>query len=140
MDGIRCSALDIWTVAQTCYGEARGEGPLGMDAVAWVIRNRHDIHPRWKGRTLATICRAAYQFSCWNPGDPNRAALRTVSLDDRTFAVCLEATVGVIGGLVVSPVGRATHYYADTLREPPIWARGSPVAVVGHHIFFEGIS
>ena len=140
MNGIHCTAVDVWTVAQTCYGEARGGGSPGIYAVAWVIRNRHDYHKRFTGKTLASICRALHQFSCWNLGDPNRDKLRSVSLDDRSFVMCLQAVVEVVGGLVFSPVGRATHYYADTLDTPPAWATGSPVAVIGHHLFFEGIA
>ena len=140
MRGIHCSAVDVWTVAQTCYGEARGEGSPGIYAVAWVIRNRHEYHRSWKDRSLASICRALYQFSCWNPGDPNRDRLRGVSLDDRSFAICLQAAVEVMGGLVSSPVGRATHYHSDTLDTPPAWAIGSPVAVIGHHLFFGDIA
>lgn len=139
MEGIKCSAVDLWTVAQTAWGEARGEGSGGVYAVVWTIRNRHDIHPRWQGRNLASICRALYQYSVWNPGDVNRKLLNDVSLTDRIFVLCLQAAVEVMGGLVAPSVGRATHYYADTMGTPPSWAKGAPVAVVGHHLFFEGI-
>lgn len=140
MRGIRCSAVDLWTVAQTCYGEARGEGTPVMYAIAWVVRNRHEHHRRWQGRSLASMCRALHQFSCWDPENPNRARLSAVSLDEHTFVLCFQAAVEVIGGLVYSPVGRATHYYADTLAQPPPWATGSPVAIVGHYLFFEHIA
>lgn len=141
MNGIRATAQDIWTVAQTCWGEARGEGSPGIYAVAWVIRNRHDLHPRWKGKPLMAICRAPMQFSCWNPGDPNLNKLRDVSLDDRVFVLCLQAAVDVMGGLVSPSVGDATHYYAESMPSPPPWAeKHVPVAHVGHHLFFVGIA
>lgn len=139
MHGIQCSADDLWTVAQTCYGEARDEGSAVIYAVAWVVRNRREHHRRWQGRTFASICRAAYQFSCWDPGEANRRLLREVSLTDRGFVLCLQAAVEVLGGVVAPSAGRATHYYADTRDVPPQWATGSPVAVIGHHLFFEGI-
>jgi len=139
MAGIRLAALDLWTVAQTCWGEARGEGSAGIYAVAQVIRNRHEYHARWRGMSPRRICLAPFQFSCWLPSDPNLVKMQKVSCDDAVFVACLVAAAEVFGGSVMSSVGRATHYYADTI-PPPGWAIGSPVAVIGHHIFFEGIA
>ena len=140
MTGLRLSAHDLWTVAQTAWGEARGEGSPGIYAVVWVIRNRQEFHPRWRQKSLTHICRAPMQFSCFNPGDPNRPKLRTVSLDDRAFVLCLQAAVEVLGGLVSSSVGRATHYHAETLAVP-VWAEGhEPVCTIGHHIFYSDIA
>ena len=74
-------ALD--TLARTVWGEARGEGEAGMAAVAAVIRNRIDVSAAhggkyWWGRDWISVCQARSQFSCWNPGDPNRAKLLAV--------------------------------------------------------------
>ena len=33
---------DKFVMAQTIWGEARGESSLGQEAVAWVIKNRRD--------------------------------------------------------------------------------------------------
>ena len=33
---------DKFVMAQTMWGEARGESSLGQEAVAWVIKNRRD--------------------------------------------------------------------------------------------------
>lgn len=68
---------DLDTVALTVWGEARGESMVGQSAVAWVIRNRQ-ANPGWWSRphhTLADVCLASYQFSCWNRNDPNYARL-----------------------------------------------------------------
>ena len=138
--GLRLDAQDLWTIAQTAWGEARGEGSPGIYAVAWVIRNRYDFHPRWRNKPLMAICCAPMQFSCWNPRDPNLNKIRSLSLDNREFVVCLQAAVEVMGGVVAPAVGRATHYYADLI-PPPVWAEGhEPVAIVGHHRFYEGIA
>lgn len=139
MGGIRLAATDLWTVGLTCWGEARGEGSAGLYAVAWVIRNRHEHHTRWRGMSPRRICLAPFQFSSWLPSDPNLPKMQQVSCDDPVFVQCLVAAAEVFGGVVMSSVGRATHYYADTMT-PPKWAVGSPVAVIGHHIFFENIA
>ena len=140
MASLRISAQDLWVVAQTAWGEARGEGFPGIYAVVWVIRNRQEFHKRWRTKSLMTICRAPMQFSCWNVGDPNLPKLRDVSLDTREFAVCLQAAIGAIGGMVSSSVGRATHYHAESIARPT-WAEGqTPVCQVGHHLFYEGIA
>lgn len=141
MRGIRCTAGDFWTVALTCYGEARGEGVSGIAAVAWVIRNRHEHHTRWRGLSLTAICLAPWQFSCWNNNDPNLSKLRKVSLDDEDFVDCLRVVLDVLGGVTDSPVGLATHYFNPHVVDTPRWAEGqTPVAHIGQHAFYEDIA
>ena len=74
----RITAEDLWTLAQTMWGEARGEGTDGLGAVALVIRNRSQDR-RWERLSIAGICRQPWQFSVWNVGDPNRAKLLEVA-------------------------------------------------------------
>ncbi len=68
---------DIDVLARTIWGEARGEGIAGQIAVGWCIRNRveMDLHndgrPDWWGEGYEGVCRAPWQFSCWNKNDPN---------------------------------------------------------------------
>lgn len=69
---------DLNVLALTVWAEARGEPSEGIKGVIWVIRNRWE-HPRWWSKapgideddTLAAVCRAPRQFSCWNTNDPN---------------------------------------------------------------------
>jgi spore germination cell wall hydrolase CwlJ-like protein len=138
----------IDVVALTIYGEARGEPIEGQIAVANVIRNRVR-DGRW-GPGYTAVCQAPHQFSCWTPEgglsnfmivDHLRQALdRGAPLpDDPTLKAC----VGIAHALdawIPDTVRGATHYYADWLKRPPAWAKGhSPVALVGHHLFFRGI-
>lgn len=133
-------ATDLWVVSQTVYGESRGESEAGQTGVAWVIRNRQRYHSTWQGMTLAAICQAPYQFSCWNPDDPNCAALQALTLANAGFAAIVGVVTRVLSDDLASPVGQATHYYADSIAEP-YWAEGeSPVAIIGHHRFYEGIA
>jgi hypothetical protein len=133
------SAHDLWTVAQTLVGEARGEPFLGQVAVAWVIRNRQEHHVRWQGMCLADICTSRAQFSCWNAKDPNRPVIQALTLDDPIFVHALHVALTVLGNEIGSPVGLATHFYAGT--RVPAWAKGkTPVVVIGRHRFFEHIA
>ena len=58
--------LDADILARTIWGEARGEGKGGMEAVALVVLNRLDVSNQkggyWWGNTLLDICRKPYQF------------------------------------------------------------------------------
>ena len=54
-------------LARTLYGEARGEGPEGMEAVANSIRNR--VHNTNYPPNYTGVIRQPKQYSIWN--DPN---------------------------------------------------------------------
>jgi N-acetylmuramoyl-L-alanine amidase len=133
------TAEDLWVLASTVWGEARGEPREGKYAVAWVVRNRLEHHPTWQGKTVMEVCRSPWQFSCWNIQDPNYTKVVALTMEDLIFVTCLHIAVDVLGNEVASPVGRATHYYSGT--RVPAWARGkTPVRVLGRHRFFEDIA
>lgn len=124
------------TMARTLWGEARGEGPAGMAAVAWVIRNRVASRVRWWGRGVVGVCRHPFQFSCWNPGDPNLIRLRDVTVSDPHFTAAVRIARDVLAGRVPDPTGGADHYHAATVA--PDWARGrEPTARIGGHLFYK---
>lgn len=140
---------DVVTLARTLWGEARGEPLDGQIAVAWVIRNRAGRH-RFAGSLLgqegavAQICRAPWQFSCWNEGDPNRAGLLLFG-DDATLVVFRLVGVAskVLDGLIPDPTNGADHYHTI---DPPSWARAWPpdwaasmreTARFGGHVFYD---
>jgi hypothetical protein len=132
------TADDLWILASTVYGEARGEPLVGQVAVAWTVRNRALHHSTWRGQSIQQICLAPKQYSCWNEGDPNRPKVLAVTLNDPVFLGCLHVAIDVLGELSWSPVGCATHFYAGS--RVPAWAKGkTPVAVIGRHRFFEDI-
>ena len=133
--------LEIDVLARTLYGEARSEGQAGMEAVAHVILNRVQHAQRqggrfWWGHNIITVCQMPYQFSCWNPGDPNRAKLMSVDADDIYFATCLRIARRAVYGLLGddSTFG-ADHYH--TVHVAPYWSKGkTPVVQIGDHVFF----
>jgi N-acetylmuramoyl-L-alanine amidase len=131
------SPLEAAIAARTIWGEARGEGPAGMRAVAHVLLNRLG-GGRW-GANLFDVCLAPYQFSCWLHGDPNRPKMIGLPEDDPTLRLCEIAFDAARAARDADPTAGATHYYADT-SAPPTWAAGlSPTAHLGHHLFFAGV-
>ncbi|MCA1971808.1 MAG: cell wall hydrolase [Caenispirillum sp.] len=148
MSTIKASPLDIDTLARTLYGEARGEGQIGMIAVAHVVLNRVK-RPGWWTRergdgipddTIAAGCRDPWQFSCWNANDPNRDKLLAVDLNDPVFHRCYFVALGVVIAAqgFDDPTQGATHYHAASTSPP--WARGRvPVVSIGRHKFYTGI-
>ena len=135
----KIAAEDLWTAAMTAWGEARGEGMEGMQAVLLVIRNRA-MDLRWSMLSVAAICRQPAQFSSWNARDPNRSRMLALSLENEDFRNSLAMAIGVFSGETADVAHGATHYYADTITTP-YWAQDKePAAHIGHHLFFAGIA
>ena len=140
---------DVFDLARTIYGEARGSTQADRIAVAWVVRNRL-ARPGWWSRhpddipddTVQAVCREPQQFSCWNPTDPNRRVLDRLALPDAladpAFRLCLLAAIAVLDGLEPDPTEGSCH--SHTAGVAPAWSRGRrPVAAIGGHLFFNDI-
>ncbi len=71
------------------------------------------------------------QFSCWNNGDPSRARMDGLDLQDRAFARAVSVASGAWAG---DTTGGATHYHTTAIA--PSWAAGhEPSARIGNHVF-----
>jgi len=128
--------VDVDVLARTLWGEARGEGRAGMEAVACVILNRADKRQKRWPNQVAEVCQQRLQFSCWNPNDPNLARLRRVEASDPTFKIALEVAGIAVAGNLPDPTGGANHYHTAAVQ--PDWSKGKqPVATIGHHKFFK---
>ena len=129
-------ASDLFTLARTVYGEARGEGERGRAAVAHVVLNRFRSDKWFSADTIEAVCRKPFQFSCWNKVDPNRCQIENANLDDPTFLRCFEIAVGALTGRLSDPTAGSTHYHH--IRARPKWAaRKSPVRTIGRHVFYD---
>lgn len=129
----------IDTLARTLWGEAEGEGAIGMHAVASVILNRVK-QPSWWGTDIESVCMKPYQFSCRNPGEPRREKLLAVTTEDNAFRVALGIARQAVAGELQDIVHGADSYYAEGIRAPA-WAIGkTPVAVVGRHRFYRTVA
>lgn len=131
--------LEVDVLARTLWGEARGEGKEGMEAVASVILNRVEVAKRldgyWWGNTIIQVCQKPYQFSCWNKLDPNFKKLMSVDENDMHFATALRVSRRALLGFIKDKTYGATHYH--TIHIMPNWAKGQkPTTRIGHHVFY----
>lgn len=125
----------VQAAARTAWGEARGEGRRGQQAVLNVIGNRA-IHPGWWGRDIAGVCQAHAQFSCWDTNDPNRIKLLTVTESDMQFREALDLASRLVNGCLSDLTGGADHYY-DWRGQRPYWAQSRFYkCTIGHHAFY----
>jgi len=132
--------LEHDVLARTLWGEARGEGRAGMEAVACVILNRVRIAEKkgsyWWGNSVIEVCQKPYQFSCWNKDNPNYRKLLAADEDDPWFVAAEAVAKLALDGNLTDITNGATHYHAAGAT--PGWAyREKPVAVIGRHIFYK---
>lgn len=136
--------MDQDILARTIWGEARGQGYAGMQAVANVIMNRvrtvqkfPAYAKRW-GKGVSGVCKHPYQFSAWNVNDPNRAKMLAVTTADANFRTALAIAEKAIAGTLPDLTGGATYYHTTAIR--PDWVKSSgnpkPLIVVGSHAFY----
>lgn len=131
-------AVDV--LSRTIWGEARGEGAMGMEAVANVVVNRvkvaQDRGGYWWGNDIISVCQKPYQFSCWNRSDPNYRMLLDVTEKNIHFATCLRIARRAVAGVLADVTGGATHYHEKSIL--PSWTQGqAPSTVINHHIFYK---
>lgn len=131
--------MEIDVLARTLWGEARGEGDKGMEAVAAVVLNRvayaEGRAGYWWGNDIISVCQKPYQFSCWNRSDPSYLKLQAVTDKDRHFATALRIARRAVAGTLIDATVGASHYHADYVS--PYWAKGQkPTVTIGRHIFY----
>lgn len=125
----------VQAAARTAWGEARGEGRQGMQAVLNVIGNRAS-NPGWWGHDIAGVCQEHAQFSCWDDDDPNRTKLLTVTYADPQFREALVLAGCLAAAHLPDLTGGADHYF-DRRGATPYWAKGAFYrCTIGHHAFY----
>ena len=132
-------SAEVKVLAQTIWGEARGEGKEGMEAVASVIINRADYPHEgqlWWGRTIEEVCKKPGQFECWNEGNPNRLLMESVTESDREFRMALEIARKAVARQLRDQTNGATHFYAYSTIDPPEWTNGHAPHKIGKHNFY----
>ncbi len=128
------------TLALTLWGEAAGRPVRAIEALAALVMNRAQRAaqpggPAHWGRGVAGVCRAPFQFPCWNRNHPRHAALREVPPGDTALAICRRVAARAIAGSLRDPTGGATHVH--DVQALPGWALGrASVAEIGGLCFY----
>lgn len=128
---------DVDSLARVLFGEARGEGRAGMEAVAWVVVNRVKQPGSRFPDTVTAVCKQPHQFSCLNAGDINSRLCASVSEADPLFLTALSVAVAVLSGQVPDPTHGSQYYFVKAMKNPPEWRRAMKLQVViGAHAFY----
>jgi len=107
-------ALCVWR-------EARGEPVPAKLGVAWSIKNRVS-RPTWWGKDWASVILKPFQYSSFNPNDPN--AVKWPGALDTSWQACLDVAGQVFGDATPDPTAGSTHYFDKSLDgNPPTWAK-----------------
>ena len=122
------TAHDIRVMALNMYHEARGEGPLGMLAVGWVVLNR--VADRSYPDTVAAVVYQGCPFSWVCDDIPNRPR------DPRAWRRALEVAYHLLRRPTADPTRGAMWYHATWVRDPGFGSRVSEVARIGRHVFY----
>lgn len=134
-------------LARTIYGEARGESTDGKIAVGHVILNRlyqakkNQSRAKQFGTNVEEVCFKKWQFSCWNPNDPNSEIILNVTEANDMFKICIEIADKVLGGATSDLTIGATHYHVASMGFPKAWGeKKEPCAKIGNHWFYNNIA
>lgn len=119
---------DCKVLAEAIVYEARSESELGKAAVAHVILSRVN-NEKW-GDSIPEVVYQNKQFSYTNRGQEQKNVPRQKDWDS-AYSIAYE----VLNGMLMSPVGDATHYHTSYVR--PKWAKKLKyVATIENHIFY----
>jgi len=121
------------------YFEARGEGVLGLAAVAHVALNRVGTRPN--RATVCDVVREPGQFAPYLNGEPDEADL--AQPEDDATRLAIETAAQVMAGYLPDPSRGGRYFYAPAvLKVVPAWAKGmkETARVGGHRFFAEPVS
>ena len=125
--------------ALTLWAEAGTRSVRAIEALASVVMNRvrraeAGEAARW-GRGVAGVCRAPFQYSCWNSRHPRHLLVLAAPPGDPALALCRRSATRAMAGLLADPTFGATHHHAE--EDLPGWAIArTPCAELGGFLFY----
>lgn len=138
---MQLSPKQLDTVTRTVLGEAEGEGPDGMAAVANVIRNRTlSLGFPSDPSEVATQsnARGFHQFSAWNTPENSGNNLVNTPATPAEYQRAAAIVQGVFDGTTSDPTQGATYYH--TINTHPDWERSKYATTqIGQHIFYSTV-
>jgi spore germination cell wall hydrolase CwlJ-like protein len=131
------NACEPLLLAATLFYEARGEGEVGIRAVASVIYTRAHYPNPHKPKPYIEVISKRKAFSCWNDRPIEKIDERKLSNGDRdAYYICLRVAEEM-AERKFKPTIEATHYYNPKLCKPS-WAREMKfVKKIRNHTFMD---
>ncbi|MFC3126810.1 cell wall hydrolase [Pseudoroseomonas globiformis] len=126
-------------LAMTLWAEAGTQPVRAIEALAATIMNRVALAEsgaatHW-GRGVSAVCRAPFQFSCWNRNHIRHLLMLSIPPGDPAMAICRRIAARAAAGMLADPTGGATH--AHPVEELPSWAvTEAPVQEIGGLLFY----
>jgi hypothetical protein len=136
---IELDRKQLGCLQRALYFEARGEGVLGLAAVAHVALNRVGTRP--SRATVCDVVREPGQFAPYLTGEPDEADL--AQPEDDATRLAIETAAQVMAGYLPDPSRGGRYFYAPAvLKVVPAWAKGmkETARVGGHRFFAEPVS
>jgi len=139
-DATALRAREAAVLALTLFAEAGHRPVRALEALASVVLNRVASGRSHWGQGIEAVCRAPFQFPCWNPRHSSHAALRAAApggerSTEAAMAVCRRIAARAVAGALPDSTGGATHYHGDDAQ--PGWAVAQlPVAEIGGLLFY----
>lgn len=130
---------ELCLLALCAWREARDQGLTGMLAVCWSVRNRVN-NPSWWGKDFEDVIEKKFQYSSFNPDDPNDKLLPGDPSKDPAWAAALTAAEAAYTGTGTDPTNGATHYFSVSMKTPPAWVTASGTVFeiqIGAHRFYK---
>ena len=127
-------------LALACWREARGETPQVQLAMCCSVRNRV-THPGWWGHDWKSVILAPWQYSSFNPSDPN--STKYPETNDPIFQQCLKAAQYAMTLKLADVSFGADSYFDKSLdSDPPKWTKqpsAKETLVVGRLRFWQTV-
>lgn len=136
-------------LALAAYGEARGEGKQGMQAVINTIMNRTRYASRYAessllpfGKINAVVLKPK-QFSAFNPDDPNEPVLESIAekfdsviKTNKNLKIAYDLARKAKNNALEDITKGATHYHTASIM--PSWAKDLTfLDQIGNHLFYK---
>jgi N-acetylmuramoyl-L-alanine amidase len=137
----KATSWEFILLALCAWREARDQGFNGMLAVCWSVRNRVAKPGKtWWGDDWEEVILKPWQYSSFNPNDPNATKLPGDPANDPSWANALACAERAYLGMGVDPTLGATHYYnPKVVKTSPPWVTAPKTVFktqIGDHYFY----
>lgn len=141
---------EVMILARLIFGEARNQSKETMVGVGYVIKNRVKANKGYFGVNYHDVItknsNGIYQFSSFNPNDPNHNVLidplpKDVSVVTRqAWFTAYEASSGIINNSTADPTDRAVFFHSSDLSQELFTTQSVPGAIftkqIGDMLFY----